>query len=254
MPTRQSFIVEMVGKADLPNAIALNSTMFNSARMIGPAVGGLLVALTGEGWCFLINGLSFLGVLTGLAFMTTAPPPGRRRPMARAASSRGSPCAARTEPFRSLLLLVALLSVTGMSFTVLLPLFADQLQGGPDGYGLLMGAVGMGALAGAIRLALQHDSSKLNFLPGHGGSGHGHRADPAGAGAVFLDGRRGAAGNRLLPDHHDGGLQYAAAEPGARRPARAGDGLLHDVLQRAGAVRHPGGRRAGPPHRRAAKR
>lgn len=172
MPTRQSFIVEMVGKADLPNAIALNSTMFNSARMIGPAVGGLLVALTGEGWCFLINGLSFLGVLTGLACMTTAPR------AAAAAHGKGGiieglAFAARTEPFRSLLLLVALLSMTGMSFTVLLPLFADQLQGGPDGYGLLMGAVGMGALAGAIRLAMQHDSSKLNLLPGLAAAGMG---------------------------------------------------------------------------------
>lgn len=172
MPTRQSFIVEMVGKADLPNAIALNSTMFNSARMIGPAVGGLLVALTGEGWCFLINGLSFLGVLTGLAFMRVAPRP-ETASHGKGGIVEGLAFAAHTEPYRSLLSLVALLSMTGMSFTVLLPLFADRLEAGPDGYGLLMGAIGMGALAGAIRLALHRDAAKLNLLPGLAAAGMG---------------------------------------------------------------------------------
>ena len=164
MPARQSFVVEMVGKEDLPNAIALNSTMFNSARMIGPAVGGLLVALVGEGWCFLINAASFLAVLAGLARMSlriSAKP-------ALAGSggiAEGLAFVAKTEPFRSLLLLVALVSLAGMPFTVLLPVFATELHAGPEGYGLLMGAVGVGALAGALRLAAHRDVRRLERLP-----------------------------------------------------------------------------------------
>jgi len=173
MPARQSFVVEMVGKKDLPNAIALNSTMFNAARMVGPAVGGLLVALTSEGWCFLINGLSFLAVLTGLYFITVPKRPAPSADDGKGGVAQGIAFAARTEPYRSLLLLVATLSLAGMPFTVLLPVFATQLHAGPDGYGLLMGAVGMGALAGAIRLALYRDSEKLNLLPGLAAGGMG---------------------------------------------------------------------------------
>jgi MFS family permease len=173
MPARQSFVVEMVGKKDLPNAIALNSTMFNAARMVGPAVGGLLVALTSEGWCFLINGLSFLAVLTGLYFMSVPRRPAPSAEDGEGGIGQGLAFAARTEPYRSLLLLVATLSLAGMPFTVLLPVFATQLNAGPDGYGLLMGAVGLGALAGAIRLATQRDSEKLNLLPGLAAGGMG---------------------------------------------------------------------------------
>jgi len=173
MPARQSFVVEMVGKKDLPNAIALNSTMFNAARMVGPAVGGLLVALTNEGWCFLINGLSFLAVLTGLYFMSVPPRPAPSAEDGKGGIGQGLAFAARTEPYRSLLLLVATLSLAGMPFTVLLPVFATDLNAGPDGYGLLMGAVGLGALAGAIRLAIHRDAGKLNLLPGLAACGMG---------------------------------------------------------------------------------
>ncbi len=165
MPARQSFVVEMVGKDDLPNAIALNSTMFNSARMIGPAVGGLLVALVGEGWCFLINAASFLAVLMGLAHMRLRLRAAPTAPTGTQGVSEGIAFVAKTEPFRSLLLLVALVSLAGMPFTVLLPVFATLLQAGPEGYGLLMGAVGLGALAGALRLAAQKDVRRLERLP-----------------------------------------------------------------------------------------
>jgi MFS family permease len=170
MPARQSFVVEMVGKDDLPNAIALNSTMFNSARMIGPAVGGLLVALVGEGWCFLINAASFLAVLAGLAGMRLRPP---SKPVEGGPGgiAEGLAFVAKTEPFRSLLLLVALVSLAGMPFTVLLPVFATALQAGPEGYGLLMGAVGLGALAGALRLAAHRDVRRLERLPALATSG-----------------------------------------------------------------------------------
>jgi MFS family permease len=165
MPARQSFVVEMVGKEDLPNAIALNSTMFNSARMIGPAVGGLLVALIGEGWCFLINATSFLAVLAGLLRMTIRPRAEVAVPSGPGGIAEGLAFVARTEPFRSLLLLVAVVSLAGMPFTVLLPVFAAAFQAGPDGYGLLMGAVGVGALAGALRLAANRDVRRLERLP-----------------------------------------------------------------------------------------
>jgi len=165
MPARQSFVVEMVGKDDLPNAIALNSTMFNSARMIGPAVGGLLVALVGEGWCFLINAASFLAVLMGLARMGGRPPAAQPVQEGSGGIAEGLAFVARTEPFRSLLLLVALVSLAGMPFTVLLPVFATTLDAGPEGYGLLMGAVGLGALAGALRLAAHRDVRRLERLP-----------------------------------------------------------------------------------------
>jgi MFS family permease len=165
MPARQSFVVEMVGKDDLPNAIALNSTMFNSARMIGPAVGGLLVALVGEGWCFLVNAASFLAVLAGLLRMKLKPPSESSPHGASGGVAEGLAFVARTEPFRSLLLLVALVSLAGMPFSVLLPVFAATLQAGPEGYGLLMGAVGVGALAGALRLAARDDVRRLERMP-----------------------------------------------------------------------------------------
>ncbi len=155
IPARQAFLVEMVGKEDLMNAIALNSSMFNGARVVGPAVAGLLVASIGEGWCFFANGISYLAVIAGLLLMKLAP----QRVADRSASpldhiAEGFRFAWRTEPIRALLLLIGLVSVVGMPYTVLMPIFADQiLHGGPRGLGLLMGATGVGALAGALVLA-----------------------------------------------------------------------------------------------------
>ena len=155
IPARQSFIVEMVGKEDLMNAIALNSSMFNSARMIGPAVAGVLVASIGEGWCFFANGISYLAVIAGLLMMQVMP-------VARPAQT-GSPLenilegfrfARRSTPIRSLLLLLALSSLVGAPYAVLMPIFAGEiLHGGPRGLGILMGAAGIGALLGALTLA-----------------------------------------------------------------------------------------------------
>ncbi len=155
IPARQAFLVEMVGKEDLMNAIALNSSMFNGARVVGPAVAGLLVASIGEGWCFFANGISYLAVIAGLLLMKLAP----QRVADRSASpldhiAEGFRFAWHTEPIRALLLLIGLVSVVGMPYTVLMPIFADQiLHGGPRGLGLLMGATGVGALAGALVLA-----------------------------------------------------------------------------------------------------
>lgn len=155
IPARQAFVVEMVGKEDLINAIALNSAMFNGARVVGPAVAGVLVATVGEGWCFFLNGVSYLAVIAGLLAMHLAPVARQRLHGSAAADIlEGFRFAARTRPIRALLLLLGLLSVTGMPYAVLMPIFADRiLHGGARGLGWLMGASGLGALAGALMLA-----------------------------------------------------------------------------------------------------
>jgi len=153
--TRQAFAVDIVGRADLINAIALNSSMVNGARIVGPAVAGVLVARVGEGWCFLVNAVSFLAVIAGLLMMnmtarTTVPLPGS----APESILEGFRYVRRTGPVRALLLLLGLVSLMGMPYAVLMPVFADQiLHGGPRGLGLLMGASGAGALGGAGVLA-----------------------------------------------------------------------------------------------------
>ena len=160
IPARQAFVVQMVGRDDLPNAIALNSSMFNGARMIGPAIAGVLVALVGEGWCFFINGVSYTAVITGLVMMKIPPRPKETRP-AQSAIRRladGWQFASRTTPIRALLLLLGFISLVGMPYATLMPIFADRiLNGGPQGLGILLGASGMGALGGAIALASRRD-------------------------------------------------------------------------------------------------
>ena len=171
IPGRQSFLVDMVGKEDLMNAIALNSSMFNGARVIGPAVAGVLVARLGEGWCFFANGVSYIAVIVGLLLMRVNSPP--------RASTGASPIAhiiegfrfvERTTPIKALLLLLGLVSAVGMPYTVLMPIFADKIlhRGGQEfatligshdlgavRLGILMGAAGVGALMGALTLALR---------------------------------------------------------------------------------------------------
>jgi MFS family permease len=155
IPARQSFIVEMVGKEDLMNAIALNSSMFNGARIVGPAIAGVLVASIGEGWCFFGNAVSYIAVIAGLLLMSVQP-----RNIATAAEpplrhiAEGFRYVRQTRPIRALLLLLGLVSLVGMPYAVLMPIFADRiLHGGARGLGLLMGATGVGALLGALTLA-----------------------------------------------------------------------------------------------------
>ena len=154
IPARQSFLVDMVGREDLMNAIALNSSMVNGARVVGPAIAGLLVAAVGEGWCFLINGLSYVAVITGLLLMKVP-----RRPAQTMLHSalhdtvEGFRFVVRTAPVHALLALLGVVSFAGMPYSVLMPVFAeDILHSGPKGLGLLMGASGFGALAGALAL------------------------------------------------------------------------------------------------------
>jgi MFS family permease len=163
IPARQAFIVDMVGREDLMNAIALNSSMVNGARVVGPAIAGLLVAAVGEGWCFLLNGISYLAVIAGLLMMDVPP-----RPRARGGRSvlrdtiEGFRFVIGTAPVLALLLLLGTVSLAGMPYAVLMPIFADKiLHGGPRGLGLLMGATGVGALGGALSLAMRSGVSGL---------------------------------------------------------------------------------------------
>jgi MFS family permease len=164
IPARQAFIVEMVGQQDLINAIALNSAMVNGARILGPAVAGITVAAIGEGWCFFANGVSYIAVIVGLLLMTVAPRPSPRQGHRSGLVSlvEGFHWVARTGPIRALLLLLGLVSLTGMPYMVLMPIFAEEiLHSGARGLGLLMGAAGMGALIGTLALAARHGARGL---------------------------------------------------------------------------------------------
>ena len=155
IPGRQSFLVDMVGKEDLMNAIALNSSMFNGARIVGPAIAGILVAKIGEGWCFFANAVSYIAVIAGLLMMKVQPR-AYRRPKGSSLEHiiEGFRWVKSTAPIRVLLLLLGLVSLVGMPYTVLMPIFADRiLHSGARGLGILMGATGVGALLGALTLA-----------------------------------------------------------------------------------------------------
>ena len=155
MTGRQSFLVEMVGKEDLMNAIALNSTVYNSGRILGPAVAGVLVAVIGEGWCFVVNAASFLGIIIGLLMMRV-PPAAQREEFASHWEHfrEGWNYVWSHAPSRTLLLLLGLTSVMNYPFLVLMPVFADNiLHGGPQALGLLMSSTGVGAILGALYMA-----------------------------------------------------------------------------------------------------
>jgi MFS family permease len=155
IPARQAFLMDMVGREDLMNAIALNSSMFNGARILGPAVAGIVVAWVGEGWCFFANAISYIAVIAGLLMMKVKHPANL--------ANEGSPIEHIIEGFRfvldkapikSILLLLGLVSLVGMPYSVLMPVFAKEiLHGGARELGMLMGATGIGALLGALSLA-----------------------------------------------------------------------------------------------------
>ena len=159
IPARQSFFIEMVGRDDLINAIALNSSMFNGARIVGPAIAGILVAQIGEGWCFTLNAVSYIAVIAGLLMMRLEPwNPTPHTISAWESIREGFVYTARTGPIRTLLLLLGMVSLAGLPYTVLMPIFADKiLHEGAQGLGLLMGATGLGALVGALIIAARTD-------------------------------------------------------------------------------------------------
>ncbi|HOW42064.1 MAG TPA: MFS transporter [Candidatus Omnitrophota bacterium] len=167
IPARHSFLFEMIdNKEDLGNAIALNSMMFNAARLIGPSVAGVLIGLWGEGFCFLLNGLSFLAVIGALLLMRLRPRPHNHlngQPLQKL--QEGFRYAFGFAPIRSILFLVATVSLMAMSVTVLMPVFArDILGGGAHTLGFLVGATGLGALSGAIFIASREKPIGLSRL------------------------------------------------------------------------------------------
>ena len=158
MPARQAFVIQMVERReDLGNAIALNSSMVNLARLVGPAIAGVVIAAVGEGWCFLIDGVSYMAVIASLLAMRVAT--GQPRPRRRKAwqeFSEGWHYVRDSKAIRSMLLIMGLVSLFGMPYTVLMPIFASRmLHGGANTLGFLMSASGVGALAGALILALR---------------------------------------------------------------------------------------------------
>ena len=156
LPTRQSFVIELVdNKSDLSNAIALNSSMFNSARLVGPTIAGILISILGEGLCFLLNAISFIAVITALMMMNIVPKIGTiKKEKVLKGLKEGLRYAYNFKAIKVLLLFLGLVSLTGAPYTVLMPIFAkDILKGNANTLGFLFGAVGIGALVGAVYLA-----------------------------------------------------------------------------------------------------
>ena len=149
IPVRQAFIVELVGKDDLPNAIALNSTLFNGTRVIGPALAGLLIAWVGLANCFFLNAASFLAVLAALAWMNLPPPPPAPWVSFREALTEMRVYLRAQPDLSRILLIMTVVATLGHSYYVILPILArDVLGAGPRGFGLLMAASGLGAFLG----------------------------------------------------------------------------------------------------------
>ena len=158
MPARQAFVIQMVERReDLPNAIALNSSMVNATRLIGPAIAGMVIGAIGEGWCFLVDGVSYIAVILSLVAMGIRPG-GATREHPRSCGNwwRVGVMYGNRSLSLTLLLLLALISLVGMPYSVLMPIFADRiLHGGPHTLGFLMAASGVGALVAALSLALR---------------------------------------------------------------------------------------------------
>ncbi|MGA7914888.1 MAG: MFS transporter, partial [Candidatus Acidiferrales bacterium] len=175
VPARQSLLIEMVVRDDLMNAIALNSSMFNGARIIGPAIAGILVARIGEGWCFFANAVSYVAVIIGLLMMKFE----SLRTSSRDTSPfehivEGFRFVRRTKPILALVLLIGVVSLVAVPYSVLMPIFADQvLHRGAHGLGILMGSAGVGALLGALTLAVRRGVHGLGRVVGYAAAAFG---------------------------------------------------------------------------------
>jgi MFS family permease len=163
VPIRQAFLVQMVGREDLPNAIALNSSIFNGARVVGPAIAGIAIVWFGEGWCFFVNGISFLAVIIALMMMRLpefTPRPTTGSPLQN--FLQGFRFAMSDRPTRSAMLLLSLVSLLGLQYSVFMPIFArDILHGGAGRLGMLMSFAGVGAVIGALHFAARTDYKGL---------------------------------------------------------------------------------------------
>jgi MFS family permease len=156
IPMRQSFVIDMVGKDDLMNAIALNSSLFNGARVVGPALAGLLIGAVGIAWCYLLNGLSYIAVIVGLLLMRLPPrPPAVKTASAWTGFREVLSYLRNDQRLRVLMLLTATLSVFGFPYISMMPVYArDVLHRGAEGYGILTSSIGVGAVIGALGVAL----------------------------------------------------------------------------------------------------
>jgi MFS family permease len=175
IPARQAFVIEMVVPEDLINAIALNSAMFNGARILGPAIAGMTVAAIGEGWCFFTNGVSYLAVILSLLLMIVTPRERARQTALGLESLReGFRFVVHTGPILALLLLLGVVSLTGMPYAVLMPIFADKIvHSGARGLGLLMGTTGVGALAATFVIASRRQLRGLGRWINYASTGFG---------------------------------------------------------------------------------
>ncbi len=166
MPARQAFVIEMVeDRQDLGNAIALNSSLVNAARLVGPSVAGLLIAAVGEGYCFLLDGFSYMAVIASLLAMSVVPWTARVHQSVMSELREGWDYVRGFRPIWSILLLLSLISLVGMPYTALMPIFAGSiLHGGAHTFGFLMAASGVGALIGAFTLAARQSVLGLGRL------------------------------------------------------------------------------------------
>ena len=244
MPARQSFVVEIASREDLMNAISLNSAMFNGARIIGPAIAGFLMAKVGIALCFFIDGVSFLAVLAGLFMM--------RLPPHRAGAARGGPLAQSLEGFRyvwnhvrvrTIFALFAIVGIFGWSYSVLMPAFArDVLHLGEQGYGLLLGASGVGALIGALTTATFGSSISPRKLAFGGVWLFCAMLLIFSFNRNLIVAMLCLAGIGLRHDAFLFHLQHHRADDRAGRNARPGDGDLGADFRRDDSLRQPRGR------------
>ncbi len=270
IPGRQSFLVDMVGKEDLMNAIALNSSMFNGARVIGPAVAGVLVARLGEGWCFFANAVSYIAVIAGLMLMNVHAP---ARVSAKTSPwehmLEGFQFVNRTAPIRALMILLGLVSVTGMPYVVLMPIFADKiLHGGGQEFasligshdlgavrlGILMGAAGVGALLGALTLAVRSGVKGLGTWISVCCAGFGVSLMLFSFSKSFWLSVLLLHAGGILHHAADGIVEHADPGDGAGCAARANHGSVLDDVHGDGAYRGPAGWRPVGPTGRIADR
>jgi MFS family permease len=174
-PSRQNLTFQMVGKDELPNAVALNSSLFNAARIFGPALAGILIAAFGAGWCFLVNAFSFSAVLAALLAMRVSelyPLTGRRRPTIWRGTREGLGYARRNRTVPVILAMMVVFASISFNFNILLPLLAkNTLAAGPRTFGIVSAAFGAGALAGALSAAMVSNARWRTMLIGAGGFG-----------------------------------------------------------------------------------
>ncbi|MDQ2922281.1 MAG: MFS transporter [Acidobacteriota bacterium] len=173
-PIRQTYIAELVSKEDLMSAVTLNSSMINSARTIGPGIGGLLVATIGEGWCFLANAFSYAAVVIGLLLINSKPQARKPAQQLRAGVAEAFNFVRNTGPVGALLVLLGLISFMGLRYEILMPVYVkEMLHGGPTEFGLLMGASGIGAILGSLILATFGNVRTLGDWVGLAAAGFG---------------------------------------------------------------------------------